>query len=168
MTRATFTSEDNASLVLVVEIGGHSFGLAVRELAEIVPMAELSCRGDEPSVLAGFLNLRGAAVPVLRTSRLLEIASAPVGAEGSIVVVRHGDERFGLVVNAVRQITATARDAVVALASPVRASSAARIGERIVPILSLSELLLQQERLRIEELRASHNRRLAELSGVPA
>lgn len=161
-------SRRGACPVLVFDVGDHPFAIPAKDVAEILPMAELSCAGCNLSVLAGFLNLAGDPLPVLSTANLMEIHAEPPGPEASIIVVKHPGGRFGFLAHAVRQITPAAPDAIVPLASPVRTESAARIDGRIIPILALDELVLRQEQARIKELRLSYQQRLQQLPEAAA
>ena len=66
--------------VCVFELAGQSFGLPLESVREIVPMAALSRPPSMPSILEGFLNLRGTALPVLRIAALLGLPQDRAGA----------------------------------------------------------------------------------------
>jgi chemotaxis signal transduction protein len=55
---------------LVFHVGAHHFSVPTHRVSEIVHMASLVTSPVQPSVLAGFLNVRGAAIPVVRISQL--------------------------------------------------------------------------------------------------
>lgn len=160
---------------LIFEIAGHPFALSINDVVEIVPMPLLTCEpGEEagPSVLAGILNLGGSAVPVLHTSRLLDIPGCTLGLHTTVIIVRarmadDGEhECLGLLADAVRGIATIDADQLLRMPTHSLSTEAVRIDEQVVPIISLAELLLAQERMRIEELRLTHQRRLNGVQGV--
>jgi len=65
--------------LLVFHLSGQAYGLPLAEVAEVVPMALLSRAPGLPPLLAGFLNLAGTAVPVLRTDRLFGLPDLTPG-----------------------------------------------------------------------------------------
>lgn len=64
---------------LVFTVAGARLGLRVTQVSEVVPVAELNQVPETPQVIAGFLSLAGALVPIVRLDQLLRLAS---GAEG--------------------------------------------------------------------------------------
>jgi chemotaxis signal transduction protein len=63
--------------ILELELAGQLYGIPLREVQEIVPMAQLSGPPDLPAILAGFLNLEGEAIPVVRLDRMLRLPGQP-------------------------------------------------------------------------------------------
>src|SRR3546814_19427056 len=57
-------------------VRGEVFALPAPAVAEVLPTAELACPPGTPPALAGFLDLGGTAVAVLRTGSLLGLDDA--------------------------------------------------------------------------------------------
>ena len=67
-------------------------------------MATLSSPPGLPSGLAGFLNLRGTAVPIIRMDRLFDLAEQPPGLHTPMIVLRGTLGPIGVLVDSVRGI----------------------------------------------------------------
>ena len=61
--------------VLIFHTSGLDCAFPLEAVQEIVPMATLYCPPGMPSGLAGFLDLRGTAVPIIRVDRLFDLPS---------------------------------------------------------------------------------------------
>jgi purine-binding chemotaxis protein CheW len=153
---------------LIFELEGHSCALRLAEVEEIVPMAALSGQAGAPPLLAGFLNLGGRAVPTLYLSRLLEMPAPALDLNAQVIIVRSGEEYFGLIVSKVLHVALAPASDLVAVSGLTAAKAALKLGEQILPLVGVDELVLEQERRCLAELRAAHERRLGELLGVAA
>jgi len=71
---------------------------------EIVPMARLSSPPGLPSALAGFLDLRGTAVPIVRLDRLFDLPEQRPGLHTPMIVLHGVLSPIGILVNCVRGI----------------------------------------------------------------
>lgn len=74
--------------LLIFHAGGLDCAFPLEAVQEIVPMATLFSPPGLPSGLAGFLNLRGTAVPILRLDRLLELPERQPGLHAPLIVLR--------------------------------------------------------------------------------
>jgi purine-binding chemotaxis protein CheW len=86
----------------------HSSGLGcafpLEAVREIVPMAWLSSPPGLPSGLAGFLDLRGTAIPIIRLDRLFSLPEQQSGLHTPMIVLRGVLAPIGILVNSVRGI----------------------------------------------------------------
>ncbi len=90
--------------VLVFHVGGQRYAIALREIAELVPMARLATSPSLPAVADGFLNLAGRAVAVVRLARLLGAPEQPPGLHTPLLVLRHAEPPVALLVERVERI----------------------------------------------------------------
>jgi chemotaxis signal transduction protein len=58
--------------LLTFEIGSSLFALPIEGVHEVAAMAELACIPTLPREVAGVINYRGDALPVVRRERLLD------------------------------------------------------------------------------------------------
>jgi purine-binding chemotaxis protein CheW len=132
-------------------------------------MALLSRPPGLASFLEGFLNLRGAAVPVLRLDRLFPFPAKPPGLYTPLVVLRGADHPLALLVEHVQQVVSVPEEAFL----PVREKSCfndcteaqVTLGEdgAVVHVLSVERLLLEQERRYVAEMHAITQQCLGEV-----
>jgi chemotaxis signal transduction protein len=71
---------------------------------EIVPMATLATPPGLPSGLAGFLDLRGVAIPIARLDRLFDLPEQRPGLNTPMIILRGAAVPIGVLVNYVRCI----------------------------------------------------------------
>jgi len=161
---------DEPLSLLIFAAEGRTLALRVKDVAEITPVAALSCEPGAPSVLAGFLNLRGVLIPVLRTARLLDIPGQASGSERPtcIIFLQNSEARIGLLATRVHQVIDVEHDAIVELTSRGITSTAVQFNASIVPLISVDDLVLKQEHDRIDELRLVHERRIQDLRSAAA
>ncbi len=76
-----------------VGVGGERYVLPLEAVEECVDFAATQAGGD----VAGVLNLRGAAVPFAQLRVLMGLPQSATRRRQSVVIVRHGDRRVGLV-----------------------------------------------------------------------
>jgi chemotaxis signal transduction protein len=90
----------------------HSCGLdcafPLDAVREIVPMTMLSCPPGLPSGLAGFLDLRGTAIAIVRLDRLFDLAEQLPGLHTPIIVLRGALSPIGILAEFVRGVVPVA------------------------------------------------------------
>ncbi len=153
--------------LLIFQLGEHVCGLPVAAVQEVLPLALLARPPGMAPLLEGFLNLRGTAVPVLRTHRLFALAAKTPGLYTPLVLLKNGGFPLALLVDTLLQVAAIPGDAFL----PVRDKSCfndcaeAEVAQEAqrVHVLSPERLLLEEERRRLAELQAMEQRRLEEL-----
>ena len=155
--------------VVVFHLGGQAYALPLQEVQEIVPMALLSRPPGMPSLLAGFLNLGGTVVPVVRLDRLFVLADQPVGLYTPLLILRSSTARVALMVEKVSEIM-TLRDGDLL---PVRENHSfndcvegmvTRNG-RVVLLLDPERILLDKEHQFLAELQDREQARLRAWEG---
>jgi purine-binding chemotaxis protein CheW len=90
--------------LLIFHSSGLDCAFPLEAVREIVPMATLSTPPGLPSGLAGFLDLRGTAVPIVRLDRLFGLAEQQPGLHTPMIVLRGILGPIGVLVGSVRGI----------------------------------------------------------------
>jgi purine-binding chemotaxis protein CheW len=156
--------------ILLFQVAGEDCAIPLESVAEIVPMAALARSPGLPSVVEGFLNLRGAAVPVIRLDRLFGRPPQAPGLYAHLVVLR-GPQAAALLADRVIDIPAPPPEAFRPLEedSSFNGCAAAEVDVdgRFVHLLSPGRLLLEQERQAIAEFQALSQRYIEELERRP-
>jgi len=122
-------------------------------------MAWLARPPGLPPLVEGFLNLRGEVVPVLRLERLFGVAAKPPELHTPILVLRGSGGALAWMVDRVSEVTEIPE----ARLTPVRGEhcwnectrAQTRLGDQVVHVLDPDRLLLEAERQRLAELRAT-------------
>jgi purine-binding chemotaxis protein CheW len=90
--------------LLVFHLSGLDCAFPLEAVREIVPMASLSTPPGLPTGLAGFLALRGTAIPIIRMDRLFDLPEQPAGLHTPMIVLRGVLGPIGILVESVRGI----------------------------------------------------------------
>jgi purine-binding chemotaxis protein CheW len=96
--------KERAQNLLVFHSSGLGCAFPLEAVREIVPMARLSSPPGMPSGLAGFLDLRGTAIPILRLDRLFDLREQQAGLHTPMIVLRGALTPVGILVDSVRGI----------------------------------------------------------------
>jgi purine-binding chemotaxis protein CheW len=138
--------------VLTFLVGSESYGVEILSIREIIKPREITEVPRAPRFLLGIITVRGLVMPVIDLRLRLRLEAAPLGRQGRILVVLHRGERFGLMVDAVRDVVRFADSQIEPpppSLAPTEAPFLAGIGrhqegtpeERLVILLSLDAVL---------------------------
>ena len=137
--------------VLTFLAGAETYGVEILSIREIIKLREITEVPRAPRFLLGIITVRGLVMPVIDLRRRLRLDSAPMGRLARILVVLHRGERFGVVVDEVRDVVRFADSQIEPpppSLAPSEAPFLAGIGrhqqgehERLVILLSLDAVL---------------------------
>lgn len=160
-------AEQDLHSLVVFRLGRDGFALPVETVSEVVPLAWLARPPNMPSFVSGILNLGGIAVPVLRTDILLGVSEAAFGLESSILIMKGGAGPLGLLVSHVEGVRpASAWDRLpVAAEHSFHGCVSARLEgpQEGLHLIAWEQVLLREERLRLDEFQRQTQARLEEL-----
>ena len=133
-------------------------------------MARLFSPPGSPSLLAGFLDLRGFAIPILHLDRLFGLPEQLPGLYTPLIILRNGDSAVGILVEAVQQIFEAPEEAFRPLPENNLfhgcATAAVEVNGDMVYLLSAERILLEKERHILAEFQAMAQERLRNLGGA--
>jgi chemotaxis signal transduction protein len=89
--------EDTGVDHVVVRLGGGRYGLAARDVAEVVPVPRVTRLPGAPGWVRGLANWRGHVLPVVDLRALLELPVTPLPSSARLVVVSVDDVEVGVV-----------------------------------------------------------------------
>ena len=142
--------------LVTVRLGPEEFGLDVFAVHEILRYSEPTPVPRAPEFVEGVIDVRGTLVPVVDMRRRFELAEAPVNDETRVVLVEHGGERLGLVVDAVTEVLRVPETAVSEPPAYIRGLAAefvrgiVRLEARLVVLIDIERILSSQERIALE------------------
>lgn len=129
-------------------VGVELYGLSIRQIAEIAKVFDVTPVPRTADFVLGIGNVRGSVIPVLDLFRRLRLSGERmVGRFARTLIVRHDDELYGLVVDAVIDVVTIApedlEEAPGAIAGPrgEYIHSLARIGGEILIVVELKTVL---------------------------
>ena len=153
--------------VLLFWIGPSLYAISTANVREIVPMATLTPAPGQPPLLRGFLNVRGAALPVIRLRYLFGNEDREPQRYTPLILIDVEDQAFGLELDSLQDVLEVDEASLQGLAADRSANDCARgmfqWEGRDVILLSCELLLLAQERAFVSMLQAAVQQRLSEL-----
>lgn len=97
-------AQERTQDLLVFHTSALNCAFPLEAVREIVPMARLSSPPGLPWGLAGFLDLRGTAIPIIRLDRLFDLPEQKPGLHTPMIVLRGVLGPIGILVDSVRGI----------------------------------------------------------------
>lgn len=157
---------------LVFLAADRACAIDTRFVQEVQPLAALSRPPGLPPLMAGFLWLGGAAVPVIPLARLFGLEDDPPGMFTPLVILRGGDTLTAVQVSRLVRIVRVWPDAMLPLPrGHVFRDCAAEgfaVDDRVACVLWPDRLLLEAEARRLAELRHIEELRQLSLEGAAA
>jgi purine-binding chemotaxis protein CheW len=164
--------QPDAFRVCLFQLARERFALRLESVSEIVPMAALSRPPSMPSILEGFLNLGGQALPVLKLAELLGLSQARLELHTPLIIVRGRAAPFALLVNRVLGIVPVPAGGLVAIAPADSFNGCVEgrltLGDDTAHLLSIDRLLLEKEQRILVEFHATETRRIRQMESVPS
>lgn len=114
--------DDSLSRWVCFALQGQLYGLSIFDVQQVLCQFDIEPVPGAADEVLGVINLRGTVVTVLDLRRRLGLSASWPDAEARIVVVEHGGERFGLLVDRVTDVRKVI-DAAVKAAPDVGAGS---------------------------------------------
>jgi len=84
-------------LFLTFQIGDESYALDTAQIAEILPLLQITRVRQAPAGVAGVINYRGRSVPVVDLRELVLGEPARAHISTRLILVRHGEHLLGLI-----------------------------------------------------------------------
>jgi purine-binding chemotaxis protein CheW len=164
---ATDDPKEVTDNLLVFHLGGQDCAFPLDAVREIAPMATLSSPPGLPSGLAGFLNLRGTAIPVVRLDRLFGLPELSPGLHTPMIILRGGAAPIGVLVESVRAIVPVPPGQLLDLSADRTfrgcATAALRLNGDLIHILSPAAILDANEDRLLADYGAMSRARLLHL-----
>jgi purine-binding chemotaxis protein CheW len=155
---------ENPQALLLFHSSGLGCAFPLEAVLEIVPIAQLSTPPGLPSMLAGFLDRSGTAIPVLLFDRLFNLPEQPRGLHSPFIILRGAGSPIALLVGSVRQIVSVTEASF--LPHPEKhlfhdcATAAIELEGDRFHVLSPDRILVENERRLLAEFQATAQDRL--------
>ncbi len=139
----------------VFKIGAEDFGIEISRVVEILSTHKVYSIPELPDFLTGVITVRGEVIPLLDLRKRFGIRSS--SKKELIIVIRMENEKIGILVDSVREITTLKIDDITpppSIFKGLRKKYLAGIGkkdDRIIIILNIDELLTSEEKIALKE-----------------
>lgn len=144
------TRDDNTRELAIFMVGDMPCGLDTELVQEIIKNSQITVVHRAPEFVTGVINLRGEIATVIDLRIKFQMEPSETGKSKEIVVVRHGDEAIGLLVDGVNDVVLASKDAISPPPSNVGNIAGAffdgifAMEQELVSVLNPSELLKDQ------------------------
>jgi purine-binding chemotaxis protein CheW len=153
--------------LLIFRTSGLDCAFPLEAVREIVPMAALSSPPGLPSGLAGFLDLRGTAIPVVRLDRLFDLREQEPGLHTPMIILRGVLGPIGILAESVRGIVPAPSEGLLDIPEDRTfqgcASAAMQLEGDLIHVLSPAALLEANEDRLLADFGAMSQARLLHL-----
>lgn len=136
-------------------MGDESFGIEITRVVEILKSQKTYALPELPEFLSGVITVRGEVIPLLDLRRRFGIR--PAVKKERIMIVRYDNEKIGLVVDEVKEITSLDTADITLPPSIFKGlkkkylTGLGKKGEMIIIILNLDNLLTSEEKIKLKE-----------------
>lgn len=161
--------------LLAFTVAGIRLGLEAAHVVEVLPSLRLVTPPEMPPLLRGFITVTGRLIPVIRLEKILhgpQYENQGMGLEDRLVVARLGRLEVAWVAGAdMEPLSFRTRDCVALPPDHVLNNCASHIvpgGAEPVVVLATEKLLLEEERLRLDQLRQMAADRISLLKVQPS
>jgi purine-binding chemotaxis protein CheW len=142
------SQETTARQLVVFTLGNEHYALPIQEVHEIIRYTEPRSVASRADWVRGVISLRGRIVPVYDVAARLGISSK-LTEDTKIVIVEAGSETAGVIVDSVEEVL-TVEDSQIEEAPGADTAlieSIARVGERLIVLLTLNTIFAPPELL---------------------
>lgn len=141
----------NVAQFVAFRIAEQTYAFRIEQIQEIVILSQVTRTPQVPSYVEGVANLRGSIIPVVNLRKLFGLEPKPNDAETRTIVVNVGAKTIGCTVDTVTHVVRIAQDAIHPAPETVTGHGAsyisgfARVGEQLIVLLEVEELLDPQK-----------------------
>jgi purine-binding chemotaxis protein CheW len=151
MPKETFERKEERK-ILVFRVASEELGLDISCVREVLREQEIYTLPKTPDFIEGVINLRGHIVPLIDLRKRLHAKKGDDEPNKRIIICKVNQFILGLTVNSLKEIIALSREEIKPIPEMVSMqmeanviSGIARIGERIIAILDLKEIVTKKE-----------------------
>ena len=139
----------------VFRMGDEVFGIEIKRVVEILKSQKTYTLPELPEFLSGVITVRGEVIPLLDLRRRFGIASTLK--KERVMIVRYDNEKIGIVVDEVKEITSLGTKDITNPPSIFKGlkkkylTGLGKKGDTIIIILNLDDLLTSEEKIMLKE-----------------
>lgn len=146
--------------VIVFKLGDTEFAVPITQAVRIVRLSPITRVPRAPDFLEGVINVEGDVIPVVDLKKRFSLPRTPYDPKSRIIVVETEGQRVGMLVDLVREILSLSAEALepppamIADINGVYLTGVARLAERLLIILDLTNVLTIEEVSALQQVSA--------------
>lgn len=90
--------------LVIFQLNDQQYALPIQETQEIIRMSNITRVPNTKHYVEGIINLRGSIVPVINLNKRLNLPVSEYGEDTRIIVVEHGGQKVGMIVDIVLEV----------------------------------------------------------------
>ncbi|MFZ5651819.1 MAG: chemotaxis protein CheW [Bacillota bacterium] len=90
--------------LVIFQLNDQQYALPIQETQEIIRMSNITRVPNTKHYVEGIINLRGSIVPVINLNKRLNLPVTGYGEDTRIIVVEHGGQKVGMIVDVVLEV----------------------------------------------------------------
>lgn len=90
--------------LVIFQLNDQQYALPIQETQEIIRMSSITRVPNTKHYVEGIINLRGSIVPVINLNKRLNLPVSEYGEDTRIIVVEHGGQKVGMIVDIVLEV----------------------------------------------------------------
>ena len=137
---------------ILFELAGEPYGIDIEMVHEVVPLKGVSRVPQAPDYIAGVINLRGYAIPVIDLAKRFNIGAVNPARASRIIILETEEQILGIAVDKVFEIVTIEEESIEPPSALIRGAirsefliGFAEVDEALVKILDLEEVFSQEE-----------------------
>ena len=158
------TQKENVQLgatkqLVVFSVENETFGVEILEVQEIIRMRDITWLPNTPDFVKGAINLRGNIIPVIDLREKFGLPPKPYTKFTRIIIVQVEDKLIGMIVDDVSEVVEVPEAEIEPPPEMVTGRSSeyirgvAKVGDRLIIILELANILSTEEKVMLEEIK---------------
>ncbi|MBO8129646.1 MAG: chemotaxis protein CheW [Peptococcaceae bacterium] len=100
----------SGSQLVIFKLSDQRYAVPVNRTSEIIRMVDITPVPRSDAYVEGIINLRGKVVPVLNLHRKMGLPEGERSRDSRIVVIENGEERIGMIVDGVDEVSTYEED----------------------------------------------------------
>lgn len=100
----------NETQLVVFKLGREEYGISILQVQEIKRISDIARVPHTPDFIKGVINLRGSVLPVLDLKKRLDLPPQEYTDDTRVIIVRIDEIAVGMIVDAVSEVTAIAKE----------------------------------------------------------
>jgi purine-binding chemotaxis protein CheW len=142
---------------VVFDLGGEHYGVDIAAVEGIIKLQAITSVPHAPAFIEGVTNLRGKVLPVIDLRRRFKLPAEAPSKETRIAVVEMRGTTIGMIVDGVSQVLRVPEEAIeppspiVMTIDSAFIRGIAKVGDRLIIVLDLSQILQATEQLSLEQ-----------------
>jgi len=143
---------DHVNQVVVFNLGDEQYGVDISQVKEIIRPSHITKIPSAPDFVEGVINLRGQITTIVNLRKRFGLPPKDIDDETRIIVVEHGKNVIGMIVDSVTEVKSLSANEIEALPNVVTTQNGSeflkgmgKLSDSLVILIDLNRILSSDE-----------------------